>query len=424
MIKAYDNSVRPAVGSFDAVVTTGEVEIAVEFVVLEIPVTFSVLLGRPWFHPLGGVPSTLHQMVKIPHEGKIVTIKACNSSTVAMLTATGAPLTGFETVNVIYEDEMDPKVGSLMKKLQFFPGLGLGKNNQGISSFLDCRGQRTQNGLGFKEEDAAKESEEKGLFIDFVPAIGVYDGQKEVTIIDGKEIPGFEIFADVYDFEAKKIKDCSTVDPKKEDVDKALPNDDLLEGLMGMLLLEEEEDLKSSKEKGVGTTAAAEDIAAFIFDSVVYVDDYSAFDENVSASVSEDDDLFLSKINAMNSDFAYLFDVDHDGTMHTLDHLTSMFSLHSIDTSDINISTSEDDPRLVSVSSNVTLEERERFKKKLIKHKETFAFSYEPGIDRKIVEHRIPIIPGMKPVKQKLRRLRPEWAEMVREEVAKQLKAE
>jgi len=40
-----------------------------------------------------------------------------------------------------------------------------------------------------------------------------------------------------------------------------------------------------------------------------------------------------------------------------------------------------------------------------------------------IAEHRIPIKPGFKPVKQKLRRVRPEWSMMVKEEVEKQFQA-
>lgn len=49
-----------AAGTFKVMVKTGPVESEVEFTVLDIPVTFSLLLGRPWFHPLGGIPSTQH----------------------------------------------------------------------------------------------------------------------------------------------------------------------------------------------------------------------------------------------------------------------------------------------------------------------------------------------------------------------------
>ena len=49
--------------------------------------TFAVLLGRPWFHSLGGVPSTLHQKIKFPYEGGILTVNAEPSHSVAVLRA-------------------------------------------------------------------------------------------------------------------------------------------------------------------------------------------------------------------------------------------------------------------------------------------------------------------------------------------------
>ena len=45
------------------------------------------------------------------------------------------------------------------------------------------------------------------------------------------------------------------------------------------------------------------------------------------------------------------------------------------------------------------------------------------GIDREIAEHRIPTHPHISPTKQKKRRLRPEWALLVKEKVEKQWKA-
>ena len=46
-----------------------------------------------------------------------------------------------------------------------------------------------------------------------------------------------------------------------------------------------------------------------------------------------------------------------------------------------------------------------------------------PGLDRDIVEYHIPTYPEARPVMQKLRRLRPKWAEKIREEIAKQIQA-
>ena len=46
------------------------------------------------------------------------------------------------------------------------------------------------------------------------------------------------------------------------------------------------------------------------------------------------------------------------------------------------------------------------------KRQKVFAWDYEdmPGIDKEIAEHRIPTYPHISLVKQKKRRLRPEWA--------------
>ena len=45
------------------------------------------------------------------------------------------------------------------------------------------------------------------------------------------------------------------------------------------------------------------------------------------------------------------------------------------------------------------------------------------GIDPSIVVHRIPLLPGATPVKQKLRRMKPEWSLKIKDEIAKQLEA-
>ena len=45
------------------------------------------------------------------------------------------------------------------------------------------------------------------------------------------------------------------------------------------------------------------------------------------------------------------------------------------------------------------------------------------GLDREITEHHILTYPEARPVKQKLRRLRPEQTEKIREEIAKQIQS-
>ncbi|WCJ43918.1 Transposon Tf2-6 polyprotein [Euphorbia peplus] len=61
----------------------------------------------------------------------------------------------------------------------------------------------------------------------------------------------------------------------------------------------------------------------------------------------------------------------------------------------------------------------------LRRHQKVFAWSYEdvPGVEPSIAEHAIPLKPGAMPVRQKLRRLRPEWAQLVKDEITKHIKS-
>ena len=47
VIRAYDDSTRSVEGTFIALVKTGPIEAVVEFTVLDIPVAYALLLGRP-----------------------------------------------------------------------------------------------------------------------------------------------------------------------------------------------------------------------------------------------------------------------------------------------------------------------------------------------------------------------------------------
>ena len=93
-------------------------------------------------------------------------------------------------------------------------------------------------------------------------------------------------------------------------------------------------------------------------------------------------------------------------------------------THSINIGTKEQ-LKEITLAFDITADESEKFEKILNKRTGVFAWTYEDmlGIDRTIAEHCIPIDPTKRPVKQKLRRLRPEWAMLIKEEVEKLIKA-
>ena len=178
--------------------------------------TFTILLGRPWFHPPGGVPSTLHQKIKFPHEDKVVTISAETDTAIAALRLAPKeiPISPSFKICMIYKSWMNEKVVlNMMRNMEFFPGLGLGKYQQGLPGFVDQETPRLKHGIGYGEEDGsdteldiwdqldkeAKIEAKKGtLKITFFRE-GTkypYQGTPEPILMAGEVIPGFEIFAD------------------------------------------------------------------------------------------------------------------------------------------------------------------------------------------------------------------------------------
>ena len=55
-------------------VKIGSYEFQVTFQVLDIPMAYSMLIGRPWIYSAGAVPSTLHQNVKYAIDGLLVVV--------------------------------------------------------------------------------------------------------------------------------------------------------------------------------------------------------------------------------------------------------------------------------------------------------------------------------------------------------------
>ena len=52
-------------------IQVGNVEVQVNFIVVEAFSLYTAILGRPWLHAMGAVPSTLHLKVKYPTQGKV-----------------------------------------------------------------------------------------------------------------------------------------------------------------------------------------------------------------------------------------------------------------------------------------------------------------------------------------------------------------
>ncbi|XP_052484906.1 uncharacterized protein LOC128039989 [Gossypium raimondii] len=76
VVRAFDGTERKVMGRIDIPLLIGPTVYEVDFLVMDIKPSYSCLLGRPWIHSAGAVPSSLHQKLKLVSEGWVVTIDA------------------------------------------------------------------------------------------------------------------------------------------------------------------------------------------------------------------------------------------------------------------------------------------------------------------------------------------------------------
>ncbi|XP_077249108.1 uncharacterized protein LOC143888541 [Tasmannia lanceolata] len=74
-ILAYDGTRRDVVGTLATKIQIGGGMFEIEFQVLDIKPSFNLLLGRPWLHKYGVVPSSLHQKLKFIKGNSVITVR-------------------------------------------------------------------------------------------------------------------------------------------------------------------------------------------------------------------------------------------------------------------------------------------------------------------------------------------------------------
>ncbi|RVW61664.1 hypothetical protein CK203_065913 [Vitis vinifera] len=75
-VRAYDSTKREVMGTLMIDLQIGPATFSTLFQVLRIPTSFNLLLGRPWIHVAGAIPSSLHQKVKFIHDGQVITVQS------------------------------------------------------------------------------------------------------------------------------------------------------------------------------------------------------------------------------------------------------------------------------------------------------------------------------------------------------------
>ncbi|RVW18912.1 hypothetical protein CK203_106907 [Vitis vinifera] len=113
---------REVMGTLMIDLQIGPATFSTLFQVLRIPTSFNLLLGRPWIHVAGAIPSSLHQKVKFIHDGQTLEIEDFHRDFVAMS----------------FDQHSSTVVLDMMRGMTFLPGMGLGRRQQGPSEFIAC----------------------------------------------------------------------------------------------------------------------------------------------------------------------------------------------------------------------------------------------------------------------------------------------
>ncbi len=173
MVRAFDGTRREVMGNIEIPLKVGPCTYDIEFQVMDITPSYNCLLGRPWIHSAGAVPSSLHQKVKFIVDNRLIIVDG-EEDIVASISAdtpyieisedaVECSFRSLEFINATFVAEGNkipiPKLSRNTKmgiKLTVGKGArarkGLGKYQQGMVRALKPTHHKGRYGLGFKPD--------------------------------------------------------------------------------------------------------------------------------------------------------------------------------------------------------------------------------------------------------------------------------
>jgi len=175
VVRAFDGSRQDVRGEIDLPIQIGPHICQITFQVMDINLAYNCLLGRPWIHSVGVVPSTLQQKLKFVVERQLIIVSGKEdilvsfpSSTPYVEAAEELLETSFQALEVVssaYVESplMQPHlsgaalmVARVMLGHEYEPRIGLGRNGNGIASLVEFVENRGRFGLGYEPTRADK----------------------------------------------------------------------------------------------------------------------------------------------------------------------------------------------------------------------------------------------------------------------------
>ncbi|XP_075092407.1 uncharacterized protein LOC142172640 [Nicotiana tabacum] len=174
-VRAFDGIKRDTIGEIDLILTIGPVDFEVTFQVLDMDTSYNFLLGRPWIHAAGAVPSTLHQMVKLEYEDQEIIVHGEDEQSIyrdpsvpCLEAREGSEHIVYQVFEVVVADQYEEgspcpqpflskasvMVAKEMIRHDYKPGKGLGASLQGIIEPITLLATKKFFGVGFHATEA------------------------------------------------------------------------------------------------------------------------------------------------------------------------------------------------------------------------------------------------------------------------------
>ncbi|PKI47597.1 hypothetical protein CRG98_032013, partial [Punica granatum] len=401
-VRAFDGSRREVNGEIDLLIDVGPCSFSITFLVLDIPNAFSLLLGRPWIHSAGAVPSSLHQRLKFIVEEKLITVKgeedyAIYKETTVPYISVGdnenLPFHSFETISVIRDyGESGPSHANRM----------IGKGSAALSK---SKSTNTEGDSAFAPP-VMKSSKPVGTTT-FIASPHTTGGSTGVL-----QSPPLSHF-----FPGPSHTIEGTIDGPSSDFDDTPASSSAVYAVT--------EELPSGvhirlaqENKELDNWTSVPRYSAVIADVLHSNPNPRHFDSNpFQENIGEPQPVYFGE------------GLPEDSQVPEIEESLRRLEDHQITsvepTEEINVGT-EEEPRTLKIGTALDPKQRTRMINFLKEYQEVFAWSYAdmPGLDPSIVEHFLPLdTEKFPPKRQQLRRQRASLLLRIKEEVVKQINA-
>ncbi|XP_012461467.1 uncharacterized protein LOC105781470 [Gossypium raimondii] len=367
----------------------------VVFIVMDIP-SYNCLLERPWIHSVGAVPSSLHQKLKLVTEGRNATYMETDEEAVKCSFRT------LEFLNATFMAEGNiipiPKISrttrmglQLMVGKGAVPGKGLGRYLQGGVEAPVMKGKFDHFGLGYRPDVKQRRKEIERRH------------ERRRARRSGNEVR-WELMA--FPHISKTFISGGFIHPERRVLEVKGVEDLLGDAHINALDTVERETLLE-----IRPYEPRSDLDNWTAEEIPIV--FRACSESPN----------INDMNDAASDSESPFEQDRclGGSQNFEDDEDKQILPHKESLEIVSL----EEGKEVKIRTDISAKTRQDLIELLREFKNVFAWSYQdmPGLRTDIVVHRLPIKEDCKPVQQNLRRMRPDIALKIKEEVTKQFDA-